>query len=89
MDVRVYVIHQRLHGFGWSVNEASFATLDGGELWVVSGRRGNQTFSVQGDTQRDAWRDAWRLARRLEGNRLKVRVGTPPRYRPAGRAKVA
>jgi hypothetical protein len=82
----IEAVRRRLHHYGWSMVHAAFVTLDGGKLWVVSGRRGKQFFSAQGGTEREAWQAAWRLAQQL---RLLRRLPVQPAARSAQAAPMA
>ena len=61
----------RLHRSGWSIGDAAFAG-QGGMIWVVTGRNGENLLRAEGPTEVSAWRRALDEARALgmlEGSR--------------------
>lgn len=66
MTPRIDHIQKRLNRFGWSASDKKIITLDGGILWLISVKRNNQSFSVQGHTQKEAWVSAWDLAWQIQ-----------------------
>jgi hypothetical protein len=52
----------RLKRAGWSIGDAGLAT-EGGLVWVVAGRNGENVIRAEGASQAAAWREAVGQAR--------------------------
>jgi hypothetical protein len=53
----------RLKRAGWSIGEAARLSRDGGLVWLVSGRNGENVIRAEGASQAAAWREAVGQAR--------------------------
>jgi len=77
MTTKIDLIRRRLNRFGWTTCDSKIITLGGNKLWLIFGKRHNQSFTVQSHTQREAWESAWHLTRQIQKTTI-----TPPRILP-------